>query len=62
MHTSAYNYADGTNDLVGAALHAVPPLDSAFHIYALEWSERRLAASVDGVPYFVFERVPFSIQ
>lgn len=50
-HSRAYNWRRG-RARTGAV--SVPDATRAFHVYALEWDERALRASVDGHTYFEY--------
>lgn len=52
IHTQAYNHVKGTNK--GSKTKVEKPYES-FHVYAVEWSEKRLDFYVDGRKYFAFE-------
>ena len=53
VHTTAFNHMRGTQ--VGDQRY-VPDSETAFHTYAVDWRDERLAFSVDSVEYFTFER------
>ena len=53
VHTAAYNHVDGTE--VGRKIDVADACD-AFHIHRLDWSEDAITVSLDGDPYFTFER------
>jgi beta-glucanase (GH16 family) len=52
IHTEAYNHVKGTNK--GNRITVKAPYEG-FHVYAVEWSPKRIVISVDGIPYFTFE-------
>ncbi len=52
VHTKAYNHVKGTGK--GASMTVAAPYDS-FHTYAVDWTEDRMAFSVDDSVYFVYE-------
>lgn len=51
VHTQAYNHSIGTQ--VGESIN-VPDAETAFHVYALEWSETQIKLYVDETHYFTF--------
>ncbi len=53
IHTDAYNHVKGTNK--GNRITVLAP-HSDFHVYALEWTPERIVISVDGKPYFTYEK------
>lgn len=55
VHTEAYNHTIGTQKTANIY---VGDFNSAFHIYALEWTPTSITMSVDGESYFTFYREP----
>jgi beta-glucanase (GH16 family) len=53
IHTNALNHSLGTNP---SATRVVPTSTTQFHVYALEWTPKRITTFVDGVPNLVFDR------
>lgn len=53
IHTEAYNHTIGTNK--GTHEDFVTPY-AKYYTYTLEWYEDKLIYSVDGVPYFQFDK------
>ena len=51
VHTTAFNHVQGTQ--VGSATTR-PDLESAFHVYALDWRADSLYFSIDDEVYFTF--------
>ncbi len=51
VHTEAYNHRAGTQK---SKQIKIPDADSAFHIYAIEWSADKIDFFVDSVKYFTF--------
>ena len=52
VHTGAYNHMYGTQ--VGGSVETWSAT-SEYHLYAIDWTEDRIAFSFDGVEYFSFE-------
>ncbi|HYW79786.1 MAG TPA: glycoside hydrolase family 16 protein [Thermoguttaceae bacterium] len=52
IHTKAYNHTKGTQK--GKTIKA-EDCETAFHVYAMEWSEDRIDLFVDDQKYFTFE-------
>ncbi len=52
IHTDAYNHVKGTNK--GDRITIKAPYDD-FHVYAVDWSPKRITMSVDGKSYFTYE-------
>lgn len=52
VHTGLYNHSIGTQKTKGVAFKDLP---TAFHVYAIEWTERNISFLVDGQKYFQFE-------
>lgn len=51
VHTSAYNHTLGTQRM---GRTAIPDAETAFHVYAIEWTPTRIDFYVDGTRYFSF--------
>jgi beta-glucanase (GH16 family) len=51
VHTGAFNHVDGTSK--GSSIVVENPY-SAFHVYAIEWSDDRIDFFVDDEKYFSF--------
>jgi len=54
VHTGQYNLFDGPEPPQGGTLE-VPDAESAFHLYAIEWSPERIDFFVDDQKYFTFD-------
>jgi hypothetical protein len=52
VHTRAYNHMVHTEK---TASRHVPTAQTAFHVYAIEWTEDYIHGYVDGVRYFTFD-------
>jgi len=52
IHTGAYNHTIGTQK--GQAF-ACKDLSAAFHVYALEWTEKKISIFIDSNKYFEFD-------
>lgn len=52
IHTQAYNHKDKTEK---TAVYQVADAESEFHIYSLEWTDKKIVGRVDGISFFVFE-------
>lgn len=52
IHTGAYTPAVGTGK---NARRFIPDCETAFHVYAVEWTEDYIAGFIDDDLYFVFE-------
>ena len=52
IHTKAYNWLAGTDK--SATIH-LADAEHAFHIYAIEWSQKKIDFFVDNSVYFSFE-------
>ena len=52
VHTQAFNHVKGTQDTDTLRL---ADAESAFHVYAIEWTPENIIWSVDGQPYSIFE-------
>jgi beta-glucanase (GH16 family) len=51
IHTEAYNHVLGTQK---TATYSVPDSETAFHLYALEWTPEKIDIYVDNNKYFTF--------
>lgn len=51
IHTEAYNHVLGTQK---TATFSVPDAETAFHLYALEWTAEKIDIYVDNNKYFTF--------
>lgn len=51
IHTEAYNHVLGTQK---TATYSVPDAETAFHLYALEWTPEKIDIYVDNNKYFTF--------
>jgi beta-glucanase (GH16 family) len=54
VHTGAYNHLNGTQK--GVRLRWPDPLEDVFHVYAMEWSERKITLFCDGKAFFSFKK------
>ncbi len=52
IHTEAYNHVLGTQK---TATISVPDAETAFHLYALEWTPEKIDIYVDNNKYFTFD-------
>ena len=52
IHTHDYNHADGTQQ---SGQKTVPDATTAFHVYAIEWSEDKIEWYIDDQKYFTYE-------
>lgn len=52
VHTQSYNHTIGTQKTKGIAFKN---LSAAFHIYAVEWTEKRISIFIDNHKYFEFD-------
>ena len=52
VHTQDYNHTIGTQRTKGIARK---DLSSAFHVYALEWTEKKISIFIDSEKYFEFD-------
>lgn len=52
VHTEDFNHIKGTQ--VGKQ-KTVADFDKAFHVYAINWTEKKITFLIDGIPYHVFE-------
>jgi len=55
VHTGAYNGMAGTQKTASVV---VPGASDDFHTYGLEWAPDRITVSVDGQPYFTYDKPP----
>ncbi len=51
IHTEAYNHVIGTQK---TATYSVPDAETAFHLYAMEWTPEKIDIFVDDIKYFTF--------
>ena len=51
IHTHAYNWPAGTHK---TAKHYVSNAETAYHVYALEWTSEQIDVFVDSTKYFTF--------
>jgi beta-glucanase (GH16 family) len=51
VHTETYNHSIGTQR---TAQIQIPDFNTAYHVYALEWTPTQIKMFVDGVHYFTF--------
>lgn len=51
VHTKAYNHTIGTQKTKGIQRK---DFSSAFHVYAMEWTEKQISMFIDGQKYFEF--------
>ena len=54
IHTAVYSNRAGTETLDAQTLH-FPDASTAFHRYAVEWTESAITIYADDTPYFVFK-------
>ena len=55
VHTEAYNHVDGTQK--SRAVYN-PSLESEFHVYAVDWTDKKCVFYLDNKEVFVFKKEP----